>query len=787
MKNLKRIAARWSAAALAGWLVCSVGAAEGTATRPEPAKPAQPTPLAASPDAKLIAQVTAQVLQYQHYSRRPFDESVSTNWLKGFIEDLDPQRMHFLQSDVDAFAGYRERLDKLTLRGDTTPGNVIFSMFLLRLTQRVDYCIELLKTETFDFTGQERATMNRKDLGFPATMAEARQLWRERLRAEYLQEKLNKEKTEKIVDTLTRRYQRIQKTFKDFDADNVLELYLTSLAHVYDPHSDYMGKSQIENFAIQMNLSLFGIGAELRSEDGICKINRLLPGPAEKSGQIKVNDKITAVAQGDDGEFVDIVDMPLNKAVQLIRGPKGSTVRLQIEPGDAKGSATRKIVTIVRDEIKFEDQAAKGRVYDLPTPAGAPLRVGVIDLPSFYHTMDIGTPNGRGTPRSTTTDVAKLLRKFEQEGVKGVILDLRRNGGGSLEEAIALTGLFVKDGPVVQVKDWNGRIVTQRDNDSTITYDGPLVVLTSRHSASASEIVAGALQDYGRALLVGEQGTHGKGTVQQLLSIKDMIQGRTQTTNDPGALKLTIRKFYRASGKATQLKGVLPDIVLPAVNNVAEIGESALDNPLPYDEIAAASFEPLGRAGPFLPELRRRSESRVAQSREFDYVREDMALYKKLMADKTVSLNEAERLKEKDENEARAKARDKERLARAEPERKVYELTLKLCDDPGLPPPMAKTNTVTSANADEASEASDTLATTDADGDSKGGPDAKKGEPKAPSVDAALDETLAILADYLNLLPASGFASTAKPAKATTTDPVPPVSTQTEQVQPYPR
>ena len=470
--------------------------------------------------------------------------------------------MHFTQSDLAEFEAYRTNLNHLTLpeRGtppDTKPACQIFNRFVERLQQRVAYADDLLHKESFSFDTDDRVVLNRKDLPYPKDINEAKKLWKERLRAEYLQEKLGKldlkknankpaekkfapdsaadaaiaippvsgsvtnsnEKTEpkktdgeEIVETLSHRYHRNLHMFTEWDNDDVLQVYLTALAHVYDPHSDYFNHSQLDSFAIGMNLSLFGIGAELMSEDGYCRIHRLLPGgPASKSHKIKENDRIVAVAQSNQPP-VDVVDMRLDKAVQLIRGPKGTEVSLTIVPAGADSSA-RTTLTLVRDEIKLEDQEAKAKIIEMPAADGGNLRVGVIDLPSFYASFDPSNTRGKAEPRSTTEDVRVLLTKLKQENIAGVILDLRRNGAGSLEEAINLTGLFITKGPVVLVKDYDGTVQEDDDRDPSVTYDGPLIVLTSRFSASASEILAGALQDYGRALIVGDSSTHGKGTV----------------------------------------------------------------------------------------------------------------------------------------------------------------------------------------------------------------------------------------------------------------------------------
>ncbi len=760
-----------------------------------------------------IASVTALMLERYQYLRKPFDEAVSGQFLDRYLSTLDPMHIHFTQGDVAEFECYRTNLDHLTLdakrRGvaDTTPACVIFNRFLERLAQRVAYADELLKHEKFTFDTDERITINRKDMPYPADLREAEELWRQRLRFEYLQELLGKigardkeaadaakkkplaaqtnapnnvaeapkaassnavagagvapaKKTdhEEIVETLTRRYHRNLRFFTDWNNDDVLQTYLTALAHVYDPHSDYFGHAQLEGFSISMNLSLFGIGAELVSEDGYCKIRRLLPGgPAIKSKLIKDNDRIVAVAQSNQPP-VDVLDMSLNKAVQLIRGPKGTEVRLTIIPAGAEAS-TRTVVSLIRDEIPLDESAAKAKIIDLPDTHGGNVRLGVIDLSSFYATFDTSLSKDKPEPRSTTADVAKLLTKLKEENVAGVILDLRGNGGGSLEEAIKLTGLFIKTGPVVQVRDEEGNVQEADDTDPSVLYDGPLVVLTSRYSASASEIVAGALQDYGRALIVGDSSTHGKGTVQSVNQLRPFIRtGDTTLTNDPGALKLTIKEFFRPSGMSTQLKGVIPDIVLPSLANESkDIGERALENPLPCETIPSAKYDHLNLVAPYLPELRKRSAERVAADEEFAFVRQDIALFEKHEADKTITLNLKQRLKEQEEAEAREKAREKERLARHDPLQTVYELTLKQAGLPGLPPPDGATNAalaklslapgagVSGASTNSAAAAAPPVPVENSFDDA----DAEK--PAAP--DETLIETEHILADYLSALP----------------------------------
>jgi carboxyl-terminal processing protease len=763
-----------------------------------------------------IAYMTALMLREMHYLHLTLDANLSSRFLDRYLDTLDPRHIHFLQSDLAEFAGFRNSLGAdMMKRQDTSPAFVVFDRFMQRVGEQAAYVSGLLSDGTFQFTNEERILLNRKNQPYPRDLAEARQLWSDQLRYEYLQERLNKESPEQmamltldrrdpvalgtpwsdfhndIINILTHRYSRILRNYLEWDSDRVLEIYLTSLAHVYDPHSDFFDKADLENFNIQMSLSLFGIGAVLSSEDGYCKIEDLNPsGPAFKSKKLKPKDTIVAVAQGDK-EPVDVVDMPLNKVVDLIRGPKGTEVRLTIIP--AVDSSKHVVVSLIRDQIKLEDQRAKARIIDLPGEKGEVHRLGVIDLPSFYGFPVPGQQTISDEP-STTGDVARLLAKLKQEKVGGVILDLRRNGGGSLEEAINLTGLFIKNGPVVQISDSYGETQVDEATDSSIAYDGPLIVLTSRFSASASEIVAGALQDYGRALLVGDVSTHGKGTVQSLNQLAPYIfrSSPNVDTNDPeafGGLKLTTRKFYRASGSSTQLKGVNPDIVLPSVDDYLEVGEASLDDPLPWDTIKPApTLEKLklNRVQPYLAELTKRSAVRVAGEKDFDYVREDIAQVRKTLADKTISLNEAERLKEKDEADARQKARESEMKSRKLPDEKVYEITLKDVDLPGLPPALGTTNTTTSSLGGQPDQAfkvkslqfTNGLTKAAAPADAKASPAAPPGsgdgsnlaqnagpatsaldpdddsdDEKAPLIDVPLVEAEHILNDYITLLP----------------------------------
>jgi carboxyl-terminal processing protease len=652
--------------------------------------PGQPLDEAAT-DAE-VTRLTSEILEKSQFAHHPLDDELAGKFLDRYLDTLDGQRMVFLQSDVDEFARFKPTLAQATRGdGDSSPARVIFQRYLERLDQRAAYVAELLRTEHFAFTANERYNFDRKNAPRPADLTAAQQLWRQQVRADYLQEKLAGKKEDEIATTLTRRAERLAQTMRKLDKETILETYLNALAHVYDPHSDYMGHEEMQSFGSLMNLSLVGIGASLQSDDGYCKIREIVPGgPAARSGKLTVGDRIVGVAQ-ENGEFTDLVDMPLPQAVEMIRGKKGTTVRLTIIPATAASDAIRKTVSLVRDEIKLEDQQAKARIIDLPGEKGGTQRIGVIDLPGFY-----GGEQGSSAP-SATKDVARLLKKLKQEKVTGIVLDIRRNGGGSLDEAINLTGLFIPAGPVVQVRGPNGRIEVGTDDDGATLYDGPLVVLTSRFSASASEILAGALQDYGRAVTVGDPSTFGKGTVQTIMPLDRIMQHEgLMPAGDPGALKTTISKFYRPSGKSTQIEGVKSDIVLPSLTDLPEISEKEMQNPLAWDTIPPAMFTNDDRVSPYLSTLRARSAERVAEDPDFIELQKDSEEFRKRREMKSISLNEAERRREKAEVEARIAARKKERATRLAAQPPTYEITLKNVDQPGLgealkdPKPLAK-------------------------------------------------------------------------------------------------
>ncbi|HUC86008.1 MAG TPA: carboxy terminal-processing peptidase [Candidatus Acidoferrales bacterium] len=682
-----------------------------------------------------ITRVTAGLLAQSQFSHHPLDAELAGKFLDGYLDALDGDHVLFLGSDLKDFDAFRGTLAEDTRQaGNTHPAEVIFERLLKRLQQRVNFVTNALRAEKFNFNGHDVYAYDRTDAPRPADLAAAKKLWWQQLRADYLQEKLDGKTPAEIVKTLSDRYQQQFKSMKELDRNDVLDIYLNALAHVYDPHSDYLSHEELQSFDIAMNLSLFGIGAELESNDGYCTIRSLVAGgPAARSGLLNPGDRIVAVAQAGKSP-VDVESMPLTHLVELIRGPKGSSVRLTIIPADAAESV-RKTVTLVREEIKLEDEEASARIMDWPPEGGRTLRLGVIDLPSFYTDMQGWHGDGH---RSASADVAKLLRKLKAENVGGVILDLRQNGGGSLEEAIDVAGLFLPRGPVVQTRGPDGDMQIGTSDNAKALYTGPLIVLTSRFSASASEIVAGALQDYGRAVIVGDPTTFGKGTVQNIVQLAPILNHcHLGYAYDPGALKVTIRKFYRPSGASTQLKGVASDIVLPSLSDLSGVSESALKDPLPWDTVPAVDYHPLNLVEPYLARLRADSARRVAREKGFVYLQDDIALLKKNSSTKTVSLNEAERRSEMAQAKALQTDLDQESLALAETAPRTYDLTLKNAAKPGLPPPITFTNFVAATRTGKLTA-------------HKNGSDISLTERSTPQ-DIILTETEHILADYAGL------------------------------------
>ncbi len=713
-------------------------------------------PVCAKSDSEQIGLSVGRLLEEGHYTHHPLDDEISRKLLTGYLEMLDFSHLFFTQKDIDGFtAKYATALDDDILLGNLQPAHDIFAVFQKRVEDRVKKIKTLLK-QPMDFKTNDTVLLSRQKAPWPKDEAEADELWRKRIENELLQEKLADHPIEPGPKLVERRYDRMLRNIHEEDADEQVKLFLDALAQAYDPHSEYLSAADLKNFSINMGLSLVGIGAMLRSEDGYAKIESLVPGgPAQTSGRLKVGDRISAVAQGSK-DFVDVRDMRLDKVVEQIRGKKGTKVRLLIIPANTTDPAQRKTVELVRDEIKLKDQEARADIIIKKDRNGDPIKLGWLTLPSFYADMD-------SHKKSTTKDVLALLKRLKREKIAGLVIDLRRNGGGSLEEAISLTGLFIKSGPIVQTKGANERVVISTDPDPGIAYDGPLVVLTSRQSASASEIFAAALQDYGRAVIVGDQSTFGKGTVQTILEIGRFTSLLGSRSDDDGALKLTIQKFYRVAGGSTQLHGVTSDIVLPTLTDLPEFGEGALKNALPYDEVPPAKYTKWSDSHSlFIPELKIRSAARVATDPEFHYVMEDMERLRKKLADNHISLNEDVRRKEVAEEKAHKAERSKERLARNQEEPSIYRLTLETLDNPKLELVMYPGKIAEAKTKGDLKSAPEVAPDTDDEDDS----DLDTGDDNKPAaIDPERDETLNILTDLVRLSAGPKTASTAQTSR----------------------
>ena len=600
-----------------------------------------------------VALAVTSLLKHEHLLRHPLDAEMSERCMKTFLQNLDPMKMYFYQSDYDAFAKYKDRLADLAQQGDISFAYMVYNTFLDRIDERVKMIDQILNSNQ-DFTIDEELVTDKDTITYAKTPEEAYDRWRKRikydlllLKAEKSDSKTDKSEGKTPEQRLTQRYHSFAKRMRQTDAEELLEMYLTSLTTAFDPHTTYMSPSSVENFKIMMQLKLEGIGASLQGVDGYTVVKKIIPGgAAEKEGHLKLDDKIIAVGEGESGELVDVVDMKLNDVVKMIRGKPGTVVRLQLT--SVKDPKPHE-VKITRATIELKDSEARGEIFDAGRRGdGKPYKIGVINLPSFYMDMD-GARQGLPNYKSTTRDVHNILEDFKQKGVDAVVLDLRNNGGGSLTEAIKLTGLFIYDGPVVQVKDADGRVTPYPDPDPDIDWNGPLVVVISKFSASASEIFAGAIQDYNRGLIVGDKSTHGKGTVQSLLDLGEQLF-RIPNAPKMGELKITMQQFYRPGGDSTQRRGVVSDIELPSLSTHLDVGEADLDYPLPFDHVPAQPFKKFDRVNPALiDQLHRLSAARCAASEKFQKVERNIAHYKQQKAKKSVTLNEAKFLKERAE------------------------------------------------------------------------------------------------------------------------------------------
>ncbi len=586
---------------------------------------------------------TLSILSRDHYENLPIDDELSQAWFDGFLDFLDPGRSYLLASDIAEFTElYANQLDDLSRKGDLTPAKVIYERFRQRTLSRLESNIAMLEDKdfSFDYSSEQSLPIDREEYDWPVSEAAADQLWLQQLTLSLLNLKLSSKPEDESRDQLVQRYSTQLASVRSQKTRQVADLYLNALGHIYDPHTDYFSPRDSETFEITMSLSLEGIGAVLQREDEFTEVVSVVPGgPAQLQGELQAADRIVAIGEGEECEFVDVVGWQLDDVVDRIRGPKDSIVRLQVIPADADDlSEERKVIHIVRDRVKLEDNAAKGEVIEIENH-GNQYSLGVIDVPSFY--LDIEAMRNRDEDfRSTTRDVQNILDDFTEAGVDGVIVDLRQNGGGSLLEAATLTDLFVDPGPVVQIKDQSNRIFRNHRARTQAYYDGPLVVLIDRLSASASEIFAGAIQDYSRGLIIGSQ-SFGKGTVQSVQPLPE------------GQLKLTESKFYRISGDSTQHKGVIPDINLPDIYNPEDIGESAYENALGWDQIRGIPHRKYQDFSAFIQPLETMHKNRLSEDADMRYLLETIAIAEERRSQTEISLNEALRIEDREHWEAR--------------------------------------------------------------------------------------------------------------------------------------
>ncbi len=573
-----------------------------------------------------------QSLEERHYNKQRYDDALSSAHLDNYIDSLDSGKMFFTAGDVEEFERYRTVMDDYLHEGRLEPGFAIFNRFQERIEGRLNQVVNNMPEliAAMDFTIDEDIQLDSESRPWASDSNELDDRWRRHLKNQVLSLRMADQDDEEIVKTLTRRYRNQLKRVSQYDAQDAFQIYANSLSELYDPHTNYLSPRRSENFNINMSLSLEGIGAVLQLEDEYTKVARIVPaGPADKQGELRPSDRIVAVAQGKDGEFEDVIGWRLDEVVEQIRGKKGTTVRLQVLPANSKNTAERKEITIVRNKVKLEEQSAQKSVLEIPHGEQT-LKVGVIDIPAFYIDFE-AMRRGERDYKSTTRDVKKLLQELQTEDrVDGIVIDLRNNGGGSLQEANDLTGLFIEHGPTVQIRYSSNRVNRAAKLLRTHYYEGPLVVLINHLSASASEIFAGAIQDYQRGIVVGDR-SFGKGTVQTLIPLTE------------GQLKLTESKFYRVSGDSTQHRGVIPDIIFPAIYDHDEIGESSLDHALAWDQINAVRHPVYGDIDALLPEVTRLFEARSATNPDYVFLEEQVALAEEARAIKSLPLNEKAR------------------------------------------------------------------------------------------------------------------------------------------------
>jgi carboxyl-terminal processing protease len=647
----------------------------GTAKAPSASANATTTDFVPTERHAKVARLVSSMFERSHYRQTPVNDPVSSLVLDRYLESIDGTRSYFLASDIGEFEKYRYELDDAITTGKLEPAFAIFNRFQQRNRERMAYALKLLDTEP-DFTLDETFEFDREHAPWARTGAELDELWRKRVKNDALSLMLTDKTWPEAREILRKRYERVAKRAEQITADDVFENFMNAFAHVFDPHSSYFSPRNSEEYRIQMSLSYEGIGASLQSIDDYVTIMEILPGgSAQQSGELKAQDKIVAVGQGKDGKMVDVVGWRLDDVVELIRGPNGSYVRLQIQPANAPPGSQVRMITLPRRKITLEAQAAKKEIRTLQR-GDKTLKVGIITVPSFYQDYNARAA-GDEDYRSTTRDVRKLLDEIKAEGgVDGLVLDLRENGGGHLSEAIGLVNLFVPKGPVVQLRETGGRVEVLESEDSGVAYDGPLTILVDRFSASASEIFAAAMQDYGRGLVIGQE-TYGKGSVQNLYPLDRYALGQ-----DPGygQLTVTIGMYYRVTGDSTQNRGVEPDLSLPSPISPEEVGESSRDGSLPWNRIRPADFRREGAYTSLLPELQREHDERIAHDANFRFATQEIASIEQMRKEKSVSLNLAKR---KAERELRSKEQlERENARRAALGEPVLKSATEIKDPP---------------------------------------------------------------------------------------------------------
>ncbi|WP_159016695.1 carboxy terminal-processing peptidase [Cognatiluteimonas profundi] len=608
------------------------------------------------------AKLVYGLLSDSRYAYRPraLDDTLSSDVFKRYLEALDNSKMFFTAQDIARFAPYKTTLDDAIKGGDMGPAFAIFARYKQRVDQRSAYARSLLKQDIFDFSGNDRWYYDREDAAWAADDAALNTMWKESVRNDWLRLKLAGKKPDDIRKTLDKRYATLDSSVAELNGEDAFQSFLNAYTSAIDPHTDYFDPRTAERFNQSMSLSLEGIGAVLQKQDDLVLIREVVPGgPAARSNKLKPGDRVVAVGQGTSGVMEDVIGWRIDDVVEKIKGPKGTQVRMDVIPPEAGLDSKPVRIVLTRDKIKLSEDAAKAETITIPAANGVPAkRIGVIKLPGFYQDFE-GRRSNDGDYASATRDVARLLKQFRAQKVDGVVMDLRNNGGGSLDEAVDLTGLFIDKGPVVQVRESGGRVSVDGDSKAGVAWDGPLAVLTNRGSASASEIFAGAIQDYGRGLIIGET-TFGKGTVQNLVDL-DRWPSNEQTHF--GQVKLTIAQFFLPGGSSTQNKGVVPDVRFPVSVDATEYGESTYDNALPWTRIAAVPHVRYGNFAPILPQLDALHDARVAKDKEFQWWSQDVAEFRIEHAKKYVSLNESERRVERDRQAAKEVDRQAQRKA----------------------------------------------------------------------------------------------------------------------------